>query len=105
MVKCHSAFALISRGADAILHRSRGPHRLLVRRQPTERRRNGGPFMGPRKPSEAATDRAPDKTARAIREAGVRAVLRQRRRRRADEAGLQSLVRALAAELPSGRGR
>jgi hypothetical protein len=61
--------------------------------------------MGSRKPSEAATSRAPEKAPRAIREAGVRAALRERRRRRADEAGLQSLVRALAADLPSGRGR
>jgi hypothetical protein len=38
-------------------------------------------------------------------EAGVRAALRARRRRRADEAGLQSLVRRLATETSEGRGR
>ena len=37
------------------------------------------------------------------REAGVRAALRDRRRRRADEAGLQSAVRRLATETSSGR--
>ena len=62
--------------------------------------------MGTRKPSEVATRRAPDGDApRPIREAGVRAALRQRRRRRADEAGLQSLVRTLATQLSAGRGR
>ena len=61
--------------------------------------------MGSRKPSEAATSRAPEKASRAIREAGVRAALRERRRRRADEAGLQSLVRRLATEMSSGRAR
>ena len=61
--------------------------------------------MGPRKPDGEATRRASEQAPQAIREAGVRAALRQRRRRRADEAGLQSLVRALAADLPSGRGR
>jgi hypothetical protein len=39
------------------------------------------------------------------KEAGVRAALRARRRRRADEAGLQSLVRRLATETSEGRGR
>jgi hypothetical protein len=61
--------------------------------------------MGSRKPSEAATGRAPETAPRPIREAGVRAALRERRRRRIDEAGLQSLVRALAADMPSARGR
>ena len=57
--------------------------------------------MGIRKPSEthARTDR--DTT----REAGVRAALRARRRRRADEAGLQSLVRRLASDPPGSRSR
>jgi hypothetical protein len=55
--------------------------------------------MGIRKPSEtgARTDRD------SSREAHVRDVLRARRRRRADEAGLQSLVRRLATETPDGR--
>jgi len=61
--------------------------------------------MGTRKPTEAATRRAPDGVPTAIREAGVRAALKQRRRRRADEAGLQSLVRTLSTQLPGGRGR
>jgi hypothetical protein len=60
--------------------------------------------MGPRKPEGSATHRAADGERDTIREAGVRAALRQRRRRRADEAGLQSLVRTLATQL-SGRGR
>ena len=43
---------------------------------------------------------------RAIRESGVRAALRERRRRRFEEAGLQSLVRALATQMPPpARGR
>jgi hypothetical protein len=65
----------------------------------------GGSFMGTRKPTEAATRRAPDRVPTAIREAGVRAALKQRRRRRADEAGLQSLVRTLSTQMPGGRGR
>jgi hypothetical protein len=65
----------------------------------------GGLFMGTRKPTEAATRRAPDGVPTAIREAGVRAALKQRRRRRADEAGLQSLVRTLSTQMPGGRGR
>ena len=57
--------------------------------------------MGIRKPSETGT-----RTDRnSIREAGVRAALRERRQRRADEAGLQSLVRRLAAETSEARGR
>jgi len=50
--------------------------------------------MGTRKPHD--TDARTDRTS--SREAGIRAVLRARRRRRADEAGLQSLVRRLATE-------
>jgi len=65
----------------------------------------GGSFMRTRKPTEAATRRAPDGVPTAIREAGVRAALKQRRRRRADEAGLQSLVRTLSTQMPGGRGR
>jgi hypothetical protein len=57
--------------------------------------------MGTRKPSEADSPTPP----RTIREAGVRAALQQRRRRRADEAGIQSLVRTLATQMSSGRGR
>jgi hypothetical protein len=57
--------------------------------------------MGTRKPSEADSPTPP----RTIREAGVRVALQQRRRRRADEAGIQSLVRTLATQMSSGRGR
>jgi len=39
------------------------------------------------------------------REAGVRAALRARRRRRADEADLQSLVRRLSTQASAARGR
>ena len=59
----------------------------------------GGLFMGTRKPTEAATRRAPDGVPTAIREAGVRAALKL------DEAGLQSLVRTLSTQMPGGRGR
>jgi hypothetical protein len=62
-------------------------------------------FMGTRQPTEADTRRAPDSAPRPIREAGVRAALRSRRRRRADEAGLQSLVRRLSTQLSADRGR
>ena len=56
--------------------------------------------MGIRKPSEnARTDRD------SSREARVRAALRARRRRRADEAGLQALVRRLATDMSSDEGR
>ena len=57
--------------------------------------------MGIRKPTDtgARTDR--DSTP----EDGMRAALRARRRRRADEAGLQSLVRRLATETSEGRDR
>jgi hypothetical protein len=61
--------------------------------------------MGTRKPKEAVTRRTPDDRTRPLREAGVRAALRQRRRRRADEAGLQALVRTLSTQLSTGRGR
>jgi hypothetical protein len=57
--------------------------------------------MGIRKPSETTARTSRDTT----REAGVRAALRERRRRRADEAGLQSLVRRLSTETAGGRGR
>jgi hypothetical protein len=56
--------------------------------------------MGIRKPTETDARTTRD----SIREAGVRAALRDRRRRRADEAGLQSAVRRLATESP-GRDR
>jgi hypothetical protein len=61
--------------------------------------------MGPRKPDGEATRRAPAAASETIREAGVRAALRERRRRRADEAGLQSLVRRLSTEMSAGRSR
>lgn len=61
--------------------------------------------MGTRKPDGEATRRSPAAEAATDREAGVRAALRQRRRKRADEAGLQSLVRRLATDMSSGRGR
>ena len=57
--------------------------------------------MGIRKPSETDARTSRDTS----QEAGVRAALRARRRRRADEAGLQSLVRRLATDLAGGRGR
>jgi hypothetical protein len=55
--------------------------------------------MAIRKPTEtgARTDRD------SSREARVRDALRARRRRRADEAGLQSLVRRLASQTADGR--
>ena len=53
--------------------------------------------MGTRKPSETKARRA---ARDASAEAGVRAALRARRRRRADEAGLQALVRRLATQSP-----
>jgi hypothetical protein len=49
--------------------------------------------MGSRKPSEDGSRPAPDG---AIEEAEDRTAQQSRRRRRADEAGLQSLVRTLA---------
>jgi hypothetical protein len=61
---------------------------------------HGGPFMAGRKPTET-TDARTDRDS--PREAGVRAALRDRRRRRAHEAGLQSAVRRLATE--TGRDR
>jgi hypothetical protein len=63
-----------------------------------------GMGMGPRKPDDGVT-RGPGAESATNREAGVRAALRERRRRRADEAGLQSLVRRLATEMSGGRGR
>jgi hypothetical protein len=57
--------------------------------------------MGIRKPSETDARTSRDTS----QEAGVRAALRARRRRRADEAGLQSLVRRLATDFAGGRGR
>jgi hypothetical protein len=61
--------------------------------------------MGSRNPDGEAARRVPATDAAANREAGVRAALRERRRRRADEAGLQSLVRRLSTEMAAGRGR
>jgi hypothetical protein len=61
----------------------------------------GGLFMGIRKPSETAARTTRDTP----KEAGVRAAMRDRRRRRADEAGLQSAVRRLATEGPAARSR
>jgi hypothetical protein len=55
--------------------------------------------MGSRKPTE--TDARTDRDS--PREAGVRAALRDRRRRRAHEAGLQSAVRRLATETDRDR--
>jgi hypothetical protein len=57
--------------------------------------------MGIRKPNE--TDARTDRDS--SREDGVRDALRARRRRRADEAGLQSLVRRLATDPSDGRDR
>jgi hypothetical protein len=58
--------------------------------------------MGTRKPSEAASRTAADGPAG---EADARAAQRERRRRRADEAGLQSLVRTLATRDSDERSR
>jgi hypothetical protein len=57
--------------------------------------------MGTRKPSEAASLTAPDGP---VGEADARDAQRERRRRRADEAGLQSLVRTLATRDSEERG-
>ena len=78
---------------------SPGASRLATIAHRTEAHR--GFEMRPRKPSE----KDPRTTARESRlDAGVRAALRARRRRRADEAGLQGLVRRLASETSSGSG-
>jgi hypothetical protein len=61
--------------------------------------------MGTRKPDDAASRRTPYGEPGAIRETRVRAALRERRRRRVDEARFQSLVRTLATQMSSGRGR
>ena len=64
-----------------------------------------GATVGPRKPSETTSRAVPSGAPRAIRDAGVRAALRNRRQRRLEEAGMQSLVRALAVQMSSsGRG-
>jgi hypothetical protein len=55
--------------------------------------------MASRKPTE--TDAPTDRDS--PREAGVRAALRDRRRRRAHEAGLQSAIRRLATETDRDR--
>ena len=57
--------------------------------------------MGTRKRTETGADTDRDSS----HEAGLRAALRARRRRRADEAGLQSLVRRLATDASEGRDR
>jgi hypothetical protein len=57
--------------------------------------------MGSRKPNETDARTSRDSG----REARVSAALRARRRRRADEAGLQSLVRRLATDPSNVRAR
>jgi hypothetical protein len=62
--------------------------------------------MDTRKPDEGPAPRPLDGAPEAIRgEAGARAALRKRRRRRADEAGLQALVRTLARRMPAREAR
>jgi len=62
--------------------------------------------LTPRTQPEDTHRAAPGAIPRAIRESGVRAALRDRRRRRSEEAGMQSLVRALATQMPpAGRAR
>jgi hypothetical protein len=62
--------------------------------------------LKPRKLPETTPRPLPAGAPRAIRESGVRAALRDRRRRRFEEAGMQSLVRALATQMPPPvRGR
>jgi hypothetical protein len=62
--------------------------------------------MNTRKPDEGSLRRRPNGAPEAIRgEAGARAALRRRRRRRADEAGLQGLVRMLARQMPARDAR
>jgi hypothetical protein len=58
--------------------------------------------MATREPDEATSRRAPDGASDANRETGMRAV---RRRRRHDEAGIQSLVRRLATQMSPERDR
>ena len=61
--------------------------------------------MSPERPNDATARTEGDEGPRPIRESALRDALRQRRRRRIDEAGLQSLVRSLATETPPGGGR
>ena len=60
--------------------------------------------MEKRKPDEAQARRAPNGEQSEIREPRVRAAMRERRRRRADEGRFQSLVRSMATQM-SGRDR
>jgi hypothetical protein len=66
-------------------------------------------WMEKRKPNEATSHRAPDGDGGSdpgeIREPRVRAALRERRRRRADEGRFQSLVRSMATQMSSIRDR
>jgi hypothetical protein len=65
-----------------------------------------GSWMDTRKPDKGPVRRPLDGAPEAIRgEAGARAALRRRRRRRADEAGLQGLVRMLARQMPARDAR
>jgi hypothetical protein len=61
--------------------------------------------MEKRQADEAAERRAPDRDTSEIRDPRVRAAMRERRRRRADEGRFQSLVRSMATQLSSGRER
>jgi hypothetical protein len=90
---------LISWRAAAILRAlaSPGASRLAIPQTPDGGAR--GQYMASRKPTE--TDARTDRDS--PRESRVRAALRDRRRRRAHEAGLQSAVRRLATE--AGRDR
>jgi hypothetical protein len=65
----------------------------------------GAQLVRPRKQSETTTRPSTPDVPRPLSESGVRAALRQRRQRRLEEAGMQSLVRAMAGQLsPSERG-
>jgi len=65
-----------------------------------------GLWMDTRKPDEGPARRTLRGAPEAIPgEAGARAALRRRRRRRADEAGLQGLVRMLARQMPARDAR
>jgi hypothetical protein len=61
--------------------------------------------MEKRKPDDAPARRSPDGEPGEIREPRVRAAMRERRRRRADEGRFQSLVRSMATQMSSGRDR
>jgi phosphohistidine phosphatase SixA len=79
--------------------------RLLVRDGTDDRRRMGAQLVRPRKPSETTSRPSTSDVPPPLPESGVRAALRQRRQRRLEEAGMQSLVRAMAGQLsPSERG-